>query len=190
MSVLKISFKFPDWFGRMKAAEKRIGLFMAANMQTNRAELFQHSGAYNGHKAWKNPIFRNGKPLMDRGTLKNSIGPAGNGIDPTVAPNGIVRIEWPKVTIGTSLEKAHILSYGGIVKAKSAQALKIPLPSGKKATSAAKDLRKGNKKGQKGFIFRKSVNIPGREFHTWTVQDQRELNIALKNVVKGILNRD
>lgn len=232
MEVLKIKFTFPDWFGRMKKAEKRIGLFIAAQMQTNRAELFQHSGAYNGHKAWKKPIFRNGKPLMDRGTLKNSIGPQGANNQPITSPNGIVRVNWPKVTIGTNLQKAHILSYGGIIKPVNAKVLAIPLPSGKKATKAAKDARKGSsskkdlakkitaleterrqaksskaraalderiarykeahEKGPKSqnVIFAKKAVVPARAFHTLTIQDQREITIALKNLVTGILNNE
>lgn len=232
MSVLKIDFKFPDWFGRMKKAEKRIGLFIAANMQENRAELFQASGAFNGHKPWKKPLFRNGKPLMDRGTLKNSIGPSNASNEPITAPNGIIRIQWPKVTIGTNLGYAKINNEGGIIKAKNAQALAIPLPSGKKATAAAKSARKDsvgkkdlehkikslsgdfrrassmkermtiNKKinryksahssGPKNqrVIFLKQVTIPARNFSSITIQDQREINMALKNLVVGILNRE
>lgn len=168
--MLEINFKFPDWFEKIKANEERINLFLAANMQTNRAELFDAEGAFNGHRQWKKPIFRpDGQTLSLRGTLRKSIGPENDGKRPKQNPNGIVRIQGDVVTIGTSLIYAKILNSGGVVRPKNAKALAFPGPGGK-------------------IMFRKKVTIPARDFQSISPQDQAEFEVALTNFVAEVLN--
>lgn len=178
--MIDIKFQFPDLIGKLKKNKERIELFIAAQMQTNRAMLFEHSGEYNGHPKWAPLKFRNGKPLLLRGTLRKSIAPPNDGKRPVHGPNGIVEYKSGKVKIGTKLAYASIQNNGGVVKAKNAKALKIPMPKGEKGTDASK--------AQGKFMFRKSVNIPARNFNEVNQQDKQEFREALKNVLVEILN--
>lgn len=179
-NVLDIKYHFPDLAKKVKKNRRRIEEFMAATMQTNRALLFNHEGAYSGHKKWKPLKFRNGKPLMARGTLKKSIGPQNDGKRPRRGPNSIVEFQNGIVRVGTSLKYAGIHNRGGVVQARHAQALKIPMPSGAKATDEAKEHGK--------VMFRKSVKIPKRNFSDITPEDKREFTEALVAVVSEVLS--
>ena len=77
---------------------------------------------------------------------------------------------------------------GGVLRAVNAQALKIPLPSGKSATDLTKELRKSANGDKDKFIFRKSVKIPARPFDDWTLEDEAELSEALRNKLIEVLN--
>lgn len=144
MELLELEFKFPDWKRKLQGRVREVYLAIAAAMQTNRGMLFDREGSYNGHEKWKPPLFRNGQALSDRGTLRKSIAPGGG----RVGPNGIVRFSGDTVTIGTKMLSARLMNDGtaklpgGVLKPKNAQALRIKLPSGKKATPLAKELRK------------------------------------------------
>lgn len=148
---VKVDFKmtYPKLDEKLKASRGEINLFVAANVQTNRGLLFAQGGARNGHQAWPAPQFRAGQPLKDRGTLSKSIGPSGARDRPITSPGGVVKLGTDTVTIGTNLKYAWLMNWGttklpgGVLTAKNAQALRIPLPSGKKATQSAKDLSKG-----------------------------------------------
>lgn len=204
--MIKMDFKFPDLAGKLDKYADEIYLFMAAQMQTNRAELFDAEGAHNGHKKWAALKFRNGRILQDRGTLRKSIGPSNDGIQPRSSEGGFYKINGELITIGTSLGYARLMNDGtkkmpgGVLRATNAKALRIPLPSGKSATEASKSLSKGAskarpedvasgaKKNQK-YIFRKSVKIEPREFDTWTEGDENEMSEALMNKLSEVLSR-
>ena len=235
MGLVGIDFRFPSWEKKIKKARREIDLFIAATMQTNRGMLFDNEGAYNGHRKWHPLKFRQGQILTKRGTLRKSIAPISASGRP--GRGGIVEFSGDMITIGTKLGYAKLMNDGtvnlpgGVLKAKNAKALAIPLPSGKQATPAAKELRKGasGKKSLQGkiekmrqslsdepdparrmalenqivrlqkahdrgpknqkVIFRKSVKIPPRPFDTWTEEDDREMEEALKNKIQEILNR-
>jgi phage gpG-like protein len=184
MSGVVFKFKFPALDARLRKNKDRIYQFIAAQMQTNRALLFDAAGNYNGHKPWAPLKFRSGKPLSARGTLRKSIGPSNMGDKPKMGSNSIVEYKSGIVKIGTNLAYAAIHNNGGVVRAKKAKALKIPLPSGAKATDASKGLRKS----EGNFIFRKSVTIPQRNFDEITPQDRQEFNEALGAVLKEVLS--
>lgn len=169
MDVLTIKFKFPKLDERIKKNRKRIQEFMAAAMQTNRALLFDHEGAYSGHKKWAPLKMRSGKILSKRGNLRKSIAPSNDGKHPTMSNNGIVQYKSGIVKIGTNIAYAAIQNNGGIIKAKNAKALKIPIEGGK------------------GYIFRKKVTIPARNFNEITPEDQVEFNEALKAILVEVL---
>lgn len=201
--TLSIKFDFPDWKGELERAEQEINLFIAAQIQFNRGMLFESSGTYNGRQGWAPLKFRRGKPLLDRGTLRRSLAPMnGNGAP---GPNGVVRFESSAIVIGTTLIYARLMNDGttkmpgGRMVVRNAKALKIPLPSGKNATPAAKDARRsaktistevaaGERRNEK-VLFRQSVKIPARPFDDWNEEDQRELNDALVNKIAEVLRR-
>jgi phage gpG-like protein len=181
--ALTVKFKFPKLENRIKKNHKRIEQFVAAAMQTNRALLFEHSGEYSGHQKWAPLKFRNGKPLLLRGTLRKSIAPQNDGLTPKQGDNGIIEYRSGIVKIGTRLAYAAIQNNGGVIKAKNAKALKIPLPQGKMATKEGKAAAEKNGK----FMFRKSVTIPARNFDSITPQDRDEFETALKAVLAEVL---
>lgn len=168
MDSLTIKFKFPKLDERIKKNHHRIEQFIAASMQTNRALLFDHEGQYSGHKAWAPLKLRTGKILSKRGNLRRSIGPGNDGHRPVQSDNGIVEYKNGVVKIGTSLAYAKIQNDGGIIKAKKAKALKIPLENG-------------------GYIFRKKVEIPARNFSDITPEDRDEFEQSMKAILKEVL---
>lgn len=195
--MIDLELQFPDLPAKLKRNLPKVYLFIAAQMQANRAFLFDAEGAYNGHPKWAPLKFRKGMILSDRGTLRKSIAPRpARGVP---GQDGIVRFAGEKVTIGTSLAYAALMNWGttrmpgGVLRATKAKALKIPIPGGKGATDAAKSLRKGattikNAQGKsEKFIFRKSVRIPARRFDEWSNADQTELEEALTGYIAKIL---
>jgi phage gpG-like protein len=187
VSVL-FEIKLPDWHKKVKDKMPEMIDLALATMQTNRGMLFDQEGAYNGHTKWAPLKFRNGQILSNRGNLRKSIGPVGNGVTPVRSPGGVVRFSADTLTIGTTLAYAAMMNFGttqmpgGVLKATNAKALKIPLPAGKSATPAAKGLRKtASGEGRDKFIFRKSVRIPARDFIGWNEKDQQELEETLTN---------
>ncbi len=168
MDILEVKFKFPKLDQRIKKNHKRIEQFLAAAMQTNRALLFDAEGEYSGHQKWAPLKLRTGKILSKRGNLRRSIGPSNDGVRPVQSDNGIIEYRNGLVKIGTKLAYAAIQNNGGIIKAKTAKALKIPLDNGK-------------------FMFRKSVTIPERNFDSITQQDRQEFSESLKNILVEVL---
>ncbi len=192
MSII-IAWKFPKLAAKLKGAKHELQLFLAAQLQTNRGMLFSRSGDFNGHESWKKPLLREGQPLSKSGTLRKSLGP--NAGAP--GPNGIVRFNGPKVTIGTQLAYAEMANWGtsklpgGKLVARDGHALKIPLPAGKRATATAKAIRASNKKAGApvGFMFVKSVKIDPRRFDDLTEADQKEISKAYEKKLKSVVTR-
>lgn len=190
--------KFPNWLERVKSARPAITMALAASMQTNRAMLFDESGSYNGHKAWKPLAFRKGKPLLDRGTLRKSMGPSNDGVRPGSGPNSILQVSGNVAKIGTKIAYASILNSGGRIVAKNAKALMIPIPQGSNLNDKAKKSLKGKmsrveyavdgKIKKKNVIFRKSVKIPARNFDSLTNQDREEFRDTITNMVAKVMN--
>lgn len=145
MAGVEISFKFPDWAGKLKAHEAELNLFQAALIQTNRGMLFDAEGAYNNHDKWAPLKFRNGQILSRRGTLRKSIAPYNPSGDP--GPDGIVRFSGDMIVVGTKLLYASMMNDGttklpgGILRPRNAKALRIPLPSGEAATETTRRIR-------------------------------------------------
>lgn len=148
MSLVGISFEFPDLYSKLKNALPEINRFVAAQMQTNRGMLFDAEGAYNGHKKWAPLVLRHGQILSDRGNLRKSLAPTNAKGYP--GRDGIVRFEGESITIGTRLVYASLMNDGtaslpgGVLRPVNAQALAIPLPAGKSATDTAKGLQRGS----------------------------------------------
>lgn len=143
---------FPLLFANKK---NDIFKFIAAQIQFNRGMLFDKSGAYHGHPAWKPLKLRAGKPLLDRGTLRKSLAPSKKpsgksvtGVSLLVGPSGFVQYSGKTITVGTRLHYAKLMNFGteqmpdGKLTAKNAQALKIPIPQGKRAGRGAIKLNK------------------------------------------------
>jgi len=143
--MISISYKYPDWDRKLKKASQEINLFIAAVMQTNRGMLFDSEGSNNGHDPWKPLAFREGMILSNRGVLRKSIAPMTGTGQP--GPSGIVRFNGDVVTIGTKVAYARMMNDGttklpgGVIRAKKAKALKIPVPQGDKANANAKALQ-------------------------------------------------
>lgn len=187
---------------KAKGAQAEINLFMAAQMQYNRAMLFARSGNFNGHETWPRPMLRDGQPLKDRGTLSQSMGPktGKNASTPARATGSIVRFHGNIVSIGTSLIYAPLMNWGttkmpgGVMKPKNKPVFWIPIPAGKKASQTAKDIKKqgGSNivkyKGQT-WLLAKQVRIPARRFDNLTEIDKHELNEMLAHKLHQVLTR-
>lgn len=113
----------------LKENKTNIYKFIIANVHENRGELFDRSGDMPGHEPWA-PLWPLGrrageKPLLDRGTLRKSLGPG--------SPGGYAVVQGSQIIIGTRLKYAKLMNWGttkmpdGKLKAKRAQALKIPV---------------------------------------------------------------
>lgn len=144
----------------------RISMAMAAVVQTNRGLLFDRSGAYNGHEGWKKPAFRDGKPLLDTGALRNSIGPKGaNGsLVPVNPARGYIRYsgyEVRNVEVGTEIKYAKIHTTGGKITAKNGEALKIPV-SGKGSKFTEKRIRKLHSELEKEVTPQRRASLQAR----------------------------
>ncbi len=146
--MIGIEFKFPDWAAKLTAAENEINLFIAAQMQFNRGQIFDKEGAYNGRARWKDLVFREGQILSKRGTLRKSIGPFNpKGIP---GPDGIVRFQGDSITIGTKVAYARMMNDGtaklpgGVLRGKNSprKVLKIPIPQGYNANDNARNLQR------------------------------------------------
>jgi phage gpG-like protein len=231
MGLVAVKLKFPDLLGAFRSQAPALAQFIAAQIQTNRALLFDSEGSYHGHPRWAPLKFRNGQPLKDTGVLKNSIGPRTSGGKPARNIGSILQYRGsmanPVVTVGTNLYYAELQNKGGVVQAGPGKALAIPLPMGKNATQAAKAAGKArgyrvkhslakiaelekhykknpsrllrqkidkikkfveNKPQNQHILFLKKVKIPARNFDGWNGQDQKNLEITLKNKIEQILN--
>ncbi len=197
--MIEATFKFPDLADKLRLAADKIRQELVVAMQTNRGMLFDAEGAYNGHTPWKGLLLRAGQILASRGVLKKSLAPD----SPTgqAGPGGYVKSDPQIVTIGTNVAYASTMNWGttrmpgGVMRPVNGQALRIPLPEGKRATEMAKELGKGKKRStdahdgkEKKFIFVKSVKIPARRFDDVTPQDTREFRDALEAALAEALN--
>lgn len=188
--MILVEMQFPHLAEKLRAARGAIQRELVVSMQTNRGMLFDSEGAYNGHTPWASLTLRAGQILAQRGVLKKSIAPAGPSGSP--GPGGYVNMDdGGTITMGTNVAYAGLMNYGtksmpgGVMRPVHAKVLAIPLPEGRSATPAAKELGKGvrrtpNKRTQKDqkFIFRKFVRIPERRFDTVTNQDAAEFASA------------
>jgi phage gpG-like protein len=191
--MISFSWKFPPLLKKFSAKEEEIYRYMAAQLQTNRGLLFDAEGARNGNKAWGKPKFRNGQAGSSRGTLRKSLGTGGKS-----GPHGKVRISRGRVAIGSSLIYAGMFNFGpgglpgGVLRAKDGGVLRIPIPSGKRATAEAKAVKKTKSTNEftgreENVIFRKWVRIQPRRFDILTDADQAELSRALKAKLVQVL---
>lgn len=200
--MIAFSFKVPKLSEKVRRYKSEINLYIAAQMQANRGQLFARGGAFNGHQAWLKPMLRAGQPLKDSGALSQSLGPRmGKAArNPVRAQGSVVKIYGNVVSIGTTLHYAEMMNWGttklpgGVLKPKNKPLLWIPIPSGKGASDTAKGMHKnggGNivKYMGKTFLLAKQVRIPARRFDNWTPQDRKDLNVALARKLAEVLNR-
>lgn len=175
---------FPDWEAKIRAAIPEIELFIAANIQFNRGQLFDNEGAYNGHSKWQELSFRNGQILKMRGTLSKSMGPVKDPQGGAVrSPNGILNIERDSITIGTTLAYAAMMNNGtaglpgGVLRPTKAKALKIPLPSGQKAGSGAQSIHRAALQRRidkmEAILFKKKDSAKAEKY-VQKIEDLRE----------------
>lgn len=184
-----IKFEFPDWAETVTRELPNLRLFIAAQIQTNRGMMFDNEGADNGKPKWAQLKFRKGQILSDTGNLRKSWSPS----NPKGTPgtDGIVEFSGDTISVGTKVLYASLMNWGttqmpgGVLRAKNAKALKIPLPSGMAATKTAKQISKS----EGGFMFRKSVKIPARRMDLWTEQDDEEISIAVANKLMEIMQK-
>lgn len=174
--LVRVEVKFPKWLEKLNASQQRIGMFVAAQMQTNRGMMFDKEGANNGHPKWAPLKSRSGMILSKTGTLRKSIAP----LNPTgkAGPGGVVQIRGTlkdqQVGIETRLGYAPMMNFGT-----------TGLPGGVLVPKNKKALRfKVNGK----WVFAKSVKIEERRFDQWNNLDKDEMTVALTNLVARILN--
>lgn len=163
--------------GFMNKYGDRIEKAMAATVQTNRLLLFMHDGAYNGHKPWLPPKYRDGQPLQDRGDLRNSIAPkSSNGdlVPRSPGKGGYIRYEGSAskrtVRVGTELIYAGIHDKGGRIVPKNAKALRFMIG--------------------KRVVFAKYVDIPKRNFTGWNEEDKSEMTVMLHNLLTELITEE
>lgn len=127
--MIKVEIKGKTLLDILKDNKKEVYKFIIANVHENRAELFDRSGAMPGHEKWA-PLWElspraGDKPLLDRGTLRKSMGPNG--------PGGYSTVKGSEIEIGTRLKYAALMNWGttkmpdGKLKPVRAKALKIPV---------------------------------------------------------------
>jgi phage gpG-like protein len=189
--VIGMTLSFPDLSAKLQASAAKIRQELVVAMQTNRGMLFDAEGAYNGHEPWKQLLLRAGQILASRGVLKKSLAPGNTSGQ--AGDGGYVRADQQMVTIGTDVAYASTMNWGttrmpgGVMRPTNAQALRIPIPEGKRATETAKQIGKGRKRSEDArtgkdqkFMFVKSVKIPARRFDNMTPQDARDFRDALE----------
>lgn len=143
--MINIDYTYPDWHELVKKYKDEINLFIAAQIQTNRGQMFDAEGAHNGKKKWAPLKLRSGMILSNRGNLRRSWSPS----NPTGKPgtDGIVRFKEDIIVVGTNVAYARLMNDGtammpgGVLKAVNAKALKIPIPAGKAASVASIKIR-------------------------------------------------
>lgn len=184
--MINIDYTYPDWHEKILRSKTEINLFIAAQIQTNRGMMFDAEGADNGKKKWAPLKFRNGMILSRTGTLRKSWAPDHpNG---RAGPDGIVKFKDDIVLVGTKVAYARMMNDGttkmpgGVLRAKNAKALIIPINNGVVAKGVTKI-------GGQNVIFRKSVRIPARPMDDWTQEDEAEISAALTNKIIEVLNR-
>lgn len=198
--LLSIAVQFPDWASKVRRKTNELNVFMAAQIQMNRALMFDNEGAYNGHPKWASLKFRAGQILSDRGKLRRSIAP--RNPKGTANEGGIVRFVGDQIIVGTNVMYAGLMNDGttkmpgGVLRSKSGKALMITLPTGKSAKEAVKSMKKtrvsyevtpGVQKS-KNVIWRMSVRIPARNFTDWNDSDQYNVNDAFMAKLQDVLN--
>lgn len=113
-----------------------------------------------GGPNWPALKFRQGQILKKTGLLFKSVTTPG-------AQGNVNRVTGSVLTWGTELKYAKIHNEGGIITAKNAKMLWIPISEKAARIGPLKnkaDREKSGLKYGKDFIFKKSVKIPKREF--------------------------
>lgn len=169
-SLVQIRIDGTDFGAMADKLENKIPGLIAATMQTNRGLLFRNSGQWNGHRRWRALRCRDGQPLLDRGTLAQSIGPRNDGVRPGQGVESIVRMSGGlsgEITIGTSLAYAAVHNFGAIIRPKTKKALAFQCG--------------------KSWIVVKKVVIPQRRFDNINETDKREVQETVANYIANVL---
>jgi phage gpG-like protein len=168
LSEVSIELKLPQFADAARKARAELPGLIAATMQTQRGQIFDSEGTYNGRPGWKPLKCREGQILKDRGTLSQSIGPRNDGKNPAKRVGSIVRISGNLVTIGTDIAYAAVQNYGHPgIKPVRAKALRF--------------------KCGKRWVFAKKVRIPARPFADWYSDDVRELQQTCANYLSSLV---
>jgi phage gpG-like protein len=132
------------------ARQERVSAALAAlgRILVNRIRLGFRASTDPYGLPWLAPILRKGQPLLDTGRLRASISS---------------QVQGKEVVVGTNLIYAPIHQFGGVIVAKKAKYLAIPVG--------------GSAAGEKptGWISKKSVYIPRRRFMPLNDAGQVEL---------------
>ena len=174
MTLCNISIKFPKVMTNPPDVWEETKEALAASLQTNRGMLFMNSGKGNGHPGWAPLKYREGQPLMRRGSLSlsQSVAPENNGVVPGKGPKSILRYSSGIVTIGSALPYAAMMNWGttglpgGVLTPKNKQALAFKIG--------------------RNFVVCKSVKIPARRFDTFTSEDRTEFEETLANTIEDL----
>lgn len=190
--TVQVRLTVPKLDRKLARAKQHLDAVVLATLQTNRGMIFRREGAYNGRSKWAPLQLRSGQILARRGNLKRSLSPPNATGRP--GPGGIARRRGNVLEVGTTLAYAAMMNWGttglpgGVLRPRRAKALAIPLPGGKMASPAAKDLRgSATRIGSQRVIFRAFVRIPARRFDDLTRQDGKEIAAALRGAVAMVL---
>jgi len=160
----------------------RLGIFVTSLVRRR----FANSGA---PWSWKPPR-RGGKPLMDTGRLRDSIGHLVRSLGRAV-----------QVAVGTYLIYARIHHYGGVIRPVRARMLFIPLtakgrrigprPLGERSTRMvdAKGREKFKPLLKRGvdFVLKLSVRIPARPYLRMSADDKEAIRAFVRRELQGRL---
>lgn len=174
--LISIEFKLPNYLKKLQASESRIERFIAAQIQTNRGQLFDQEGSHNGHERWAPLKVRQGQILSDTGTLRKSLAPTNAQGYPGANGDIVFRggLALKSVSVVTKLKYAAMMNYGtaglpgGVLRPRTKKVLRFPV---------------GGR-----FVFTKEVRIPGRNYTDWNEQDAAELEGALAKFITRVLN--
>lgn len=178
--LVAVEFKLPNYLDRFKGQFRRVQIAIASDIQTNVGLRFDNEGAYNGHQKWKDLASglnrkkaKNGlqvrQILRKSGALKNSIGPASptEGVPPKdgyITFSGDIRRA--VVRVGSRLKYAAIHNNGGVINHPGTS----------------------NGFGRGIKIPPHKIRIPRRNFTDWSQQDNKNLQITLKNTIEEIIS--
>lgn len=189
----EISFEFPDLADLLERNLESLQLFIAGQLQYNRAMIFENEGAYNGHPRWKELAFRNGMILSNRGILRKSLAPVRSPNEGAkTGANGILEVTRTTVMIGTTLGYARMMNDGttkmpdGVLRPVKAKALKIPVPQGKNAGPAAQALHKKSIEQKISAATDKMrKQKPGSKAHESSLTRISKMKMKAKNATSG-----
>lgn len=175
----KIEMKSPPWKEMADKLKAALPGVLAANLQTQRAMVFDTEGRYNGRPGWAPLKHRKGQILKDTGTLSKSMGPKPSGNKPGHAVGSILRMSDNVVTIGTDIAYAAIHNNGALIAPHEVMTWR--------SKKTGKFQKFSKKRGKLEIHNVRGYWIPARTFNDFTPQDAHEITTALEGYITSVL---
>ena len=180
MALWEIQLEFPQLKEKSKEIQKTIPRLIAATLQTQRAQIFDSEGKYNGRPGWLPLKYRKGQILNKSGVLAQSIGPNNDGEIPGHAKGSIVRLAANIVTIGTNIKYAEIHDQGASISGHTSDTYH--------STKTGRFIKHSRKRGIWKHHYTAAYKIPARPFGNCTAEDISELSETVTNYLTSTIN--